>query len=302
MTEGETLNRLITLMPYAAPWAGASLGVTVCLLAIRKKQFLSGVLLAFGFLCLGLAIAFALSLDMRWSALAAACGALYAVLGSALLGSEHAAKRDEVPKVQLERATVEYAQNTQGHGIILTLAGKKEAAFAVSNVYLHVEGDELWQALGKTVPSAILTVAKWSFLPLRLCPTYLPASSLPQRGQCSVQLRIAIGTKQGGQFGALHATIRRLLAGLAEQGDPEVRLRLEADSGLHLCTALTMPSRVLAALDGQTDSILIHAAAERKQDCETEPLVAGEEGKEGPGREAQSQQAAQEGDLQASVQ
>ena len=70
-----------------------------------------------------------------------------------------------------------------------------------------VEGDQFWnvsavasrhlliagaaQVVGKSVPSALITLAQWSFLPLQLCPNMMNANDVKE-GQTDFRTTISI--------------------------------------------------------------------------------------------------------------
>jgi len=162
-----------------------------------------------------------------------------------------AVAKSQNPNSIVNFVNVKWGEGTDGHGIVFTIRGtKKEASFLASDITLQVEGDSFWQAVGSGGGAALVTLAKWSFLPLSLCPKYMTPNSFI-KGEESFKFTIGIGTKQNGTFGAQHITITNKLNDLIKAGDPSFDLVFEGDGRL-LFGIRTSCSKLLECLNSKS--------------------------------------------------
>jgi len=175
-----------------------------------------------------------------WSYIIINIGFLYAIIGFALVGVGDGNKEGipQKPNCSVTFANVRWGEGTDGHGIVFTIRGKKDAAFAPKQITIQLEGDSFWQAVGSGGGAALVTLAKWSFLPLSLCPKYMATNSLLAK-EVTFRMTIGIGTKQNGTFGAKHETIRNKLNDLIKAGDPPFSLVFEGDGSLLFVMTIT---------------------------------------------------------------
>jgi len=178
----------------------------------------------------------------------------YAIIGFALVGvGDGNNQKAQKPNSKVHFVNAKWAEGTEGHGLILTVKGTKEASFTANQITLQIEGDSFWQAVGSgTGGSALVTLAKWSFLPLSLCPKYMSANSVPKNNENFV-FSVGIGTKQNGTFGAQYSTVTGRLNDLIKAGDPPLNLIFEGDGTLMFGLTL-LPSRLSECLSNKNNN------------------------------------------------
>jgi len=192
--------------------------------------------------------------DRMTHVLVAAVGFFFCLLGSAIVaGDANQQTKDTREVVAVKFLNVRFAQGTDNQGIVLTVKGTKPEDLSVDQVLLSLEGDEFWNAVNASVPSAVITMAKWTFLPLKLIPGMMKAADI-REGSANMQTQIRVGTKENGTFGALHDTIRTRIQGLQKSGDPQIHLRFEftdKKTGADKCLFVLKirPSELLLALE-----------------------------------------------------
>jgi len=192
------------------------------------------------------------------------CGLLYAIIGFALTGSGQ--EKDTRPICKVTFANASFAKGMDDHGLILTLRGTKPATFSTKQVSLNVEGDALWKAVGSGASASLVTLAKWSFLPLSLCPKYMSSEDIAA-GRTDFKCQIGIGTKQNGSFGAKHETILTKLNEVKAKGDPEFSLIFDTDER-RLFTITTKPSKLIQSLNANSTLTSFYVPPEEHKNVE----------------------------------
>jgi len=187
--------------------------------------------------------------DTVWLYFILTCGFLYTLIGFALVGEKDDGEMaNKTPACIVTRVTLNYAKGTDDHGIILNISGTKEESFILNQAILQVEGESFWKVLSDAA-SWLVSLAKWSFLPLSLCPKYMSDKDFI-KDRKDFTCSIGIGTKQNGSFGAKHATVNEKLQLLVEKGDPPFTLVFHATSPTPrvMFTFATKASTMLTAL------------------------------------------------------
>jgi len=174
----------------------------------------------------------------------------YAIIGFALIGVGDGNAGPKKPNSKVNFVNAKWAEGTDGHGLIITIKGTKEASFTAKQITLQIEGDSFWAAVGSgTGGGALVTLAKWSFLPLSLCPKYMSSNNINKDNE-NFDFSVGIGTKQNGTFGAQYSTITTKLNDLIKAGDPSLDLIFEGDGTLMFGLTF-LPSRLLECLSNK---------------------------------------------------
>ena len=161
-----------------------------------------------------------------------------------------------------------------GHGLEFRFAGVRDAPLAFSRATLSVLGDGFWASVEGVLPVAAVRAARWTVLPLSLCPRMLAPEDVTAGGAGPVGFTVSIGTGVRGSMKVSHGALRGALESLAGAGgDAACTLLLEwrdegggGGGGRDWCggqrrTGLltqfqARPSDLLRALRGASDVVL----------------------------------------------
>jgi len=117
--------------------------------------------------------------------------------------------RHTYPKVKVTSAKVIWPTDTNDHGIIFRVRGTKPKDFTVSQAELHIVSTSLWNAIASMFGSTVVSAAKFTFYPAKLCPKFMDASAFAS-GSESFEVDIHLGTGHNGSPKVAHATLRNV--------------------------------------------------------------------------------------------
>jgi len=120
----------------------------------------------------------------------------------------------------IAKATMHWS-TTSTDGVVLTLSGPTTTSNTLTTLYLNLYGD-FW----KLLPSGIETVARMTYLPLSLVPSYMNSTVLHKP---EYQVKISLGTKEKGTIGVGRETIRKQLKSMIDGGDPFIEMEFRKD-------------------------------------------------------------------------
>jgi len=147
----------------------------------------------------------------------------WALVGDKLV-HENESRKPEVPKLVVLRITPSLKSEVPEHGMSITIEATKPEGFTFEAVQLTIGGTKLWEAIELVVNAALLRLAKFSFHPLNLCPTYLDPSTV-RAGTTEACFVIHFGDAPNARIS--HSRITTTLQKLVEGNDPKLKMTFD---------------------------------------------------------------------------
>jgi len=103
-------------------------------------------------------------------------------------------KVNRVPICQLSKCEVVWPTDTDGHGMIFNVAGRKPRELCIKQARLVLVSDSLWRALEWKFGASAISAFKIVFYPAKLIPTMMPKNALSSTKSEKFDTQISIGT------------------------------------------------------------------------------------------------------------
>lgn len=113
---------------------------------------------------------------------------------------------NSAPLVTITDLQVIIPNGPEAHGFIMKIKGTKPADLVIKSATLYFDGDEFWHALENVAGKFIINMFKYTFYPIKLCPSILNDADF-QEGLTTVETKIEFGT--GGPTGKQQPRISR---------------------------------------------------------------------------------------------